>query len=182
VSNYGYVKSEYLKIYTWDFYGVPLPYFTMILALFAFVGAWAFVGTIRRIKENQLVPVSPRLVWLFIASAQFIFVGLLWGWGANATPLQSLNQFIAFNWLALSLLAAATAVSRHTLRELLSARMRDDANQILRHQNITDTAKTFAVWLVSSLLGLIALWYSFHVQLVGFPVNLALPRNSRRLF
>ncbi|MCP9493068.1 MAG: ABC transporter permease [Pyrinomonadaceae bacterium MAG19_C2-C3] len=176
LSSYGYVKGEYGigSLYTWDFYGVPLPYFTMILALFAFVGAWAFVGTIRRINENQLVPVSPRPVWLFIVSAQFILVGLLWGWGANAKPLQSLNQFIMLNWLALSILAAAIAVTRGNLRELLSATTHRDANQILRQRNITDAAKTFAVWLVSSLVGLVALWYSFHVQLVGFPANLAL--------
>ncbi len=176
LSSYGYVKGEYGigSLYIWDFYGAPLPYFTMILALFAFVGVWAFVGTIRRIKENQLVPVSPRPVWLFIVSAQFILVGLLWGWHTRSNPLDSLNQFIFINWLALSILAAAIAVGRGNLRELLSATTQQDANHILRQRNITDAAKTFAVWLVSSLVGLNALWYSFHVQLVGFPANLAL--------
>lgn len=159
----------------WHFFSQSFHVWFVILALFAFVGAWAFVGTIRRIKENQLVPVSPRPVWLFILSAQFIFVGLLWGWrGGVAHPLDNINLFTLINWIALSILAAAIAVSRGNLRELLSATTQGDANHILRQRNITDAAKTFAVWLVSSLLGLVALWYSFHVQLVGFPANLAL--------
>jgi hypothetical protein len=156
--------------YWCHFYGARLPAYVVILAALAFVGVWAFVGAVRRVKVWQLIPVGPRAAWLFFLTAEALLVGLLWGRHADDTePVERLAAYMLLNWGALACLAGASALTRGRLREWWSAAR--DPLALLRR---TETKNTFATFLAAAgiaLAGLFALWMSYHVDLFGNPVE-----------
>lgn len=144
-----------------NFFGFKRWLVVIVLGLFAFVGAWAFAGAVRRVKAAQLIPLSPAMTWEFFASAETILVGLLWGWnGQSGTPIGRAIVYLFLNWAALLLLAGASALNRERLREWWSAG--GDALTTHQRREIKNTLVTFAFALTTSIIGLIALWMSFY--------------------
>jgi hypothetical protein len=162
----------------WHFYGVELKPYIVILDLMIFTGVWAFVGTIRRIKVSQLVPLRPWPTWLFFASAEAVLTGLLWaGFRENNDvrffefqPGARLVFYLLLNWAALMILAGSSALSRGRLREWWSAGC--DQLALLQRQEIKDALTTFVAALGISLMGLTALWISFHGYVHPLPQRL----------
>lgn len=152
----------------WHFYGVELKPYIVILDLMIFVGVWAFVGTVRRIKASQLIPVRPWPVWLFFGTAEAVLTGLFWGGFSSAEdnrlfqflPLTRLVFYLFLNWAAFVVLAGSSALGRERLREWWSAS--SDALALFQRQEIKNALHTFLIALGISLVGLAALWASFH--------------------
>jgi hypothetical protein len=154
-------QEYYYRYYNWHFYGVEVPAYTIILGVLAFAGVCAFVGAVGRIKSWQLIPTRPHAAWLFIAAAEAILVGLLWGRHLeDELPNSRLVLYLALNWIALAALCGATALRRGRLREWWSAER--DAVAVFQRGEIKNTVKTFLVALGISLAGLTALWASYH--------------------
>jgi hypothetical protein len=158
----------------WDFYGVGLKPYVVVLAIMIFIGVWAFVGTVRRIKASQLIPVSPWPTWLFFASAEAVLAGLLWGGYSHSynvetyetPPVARLIFYLFLNWVALMILAGSSALGRGRLREWWSAG--SDELALFQRQEIKNALTTFLVALGISLMGLTALWASFHTYSAAF--------------
>lgn len=164
--------------YRWHFYGVELEPYIVVLDLMIFTGVWAFVGTVRRIKVSQLIPLRPWPTWLFFASAEAILTGLFWaefrenndGRFFEFPPIARLVFYLFLNWAALMILAGSSALSRGRLREWWSAGC--DQLALLQRQEIKDALTTFVVALGISLMGLTALWISFHAYVQPLPQSL----------
>ena len=159
--------------YWWHFFGARVPAYAVILGLLSFAGAWAFAGSVRRIKVWQLIPVRPAAGWLFFASAETLLVGLLWGRHADDTvPNERLTLYLALNWAALALLAGSGALTRGRLREWWSAER--DPLAVFQREEIKNTFKTFLAALFVAEAGLAALWWSYHIDPLGnrFDFNL----------
>ncbi|HEV2913978.1 MAG TPA: hypothetical protein VGX92_11920 [Pyrinomonadaceae bacterium] len=153
----------------WNFYGVELEPYIVILDIMIFIAVWAFAGTVRRIKVSQLIPVRPWPAWLFFASAEAVVAGLLWGGYSPAAyrrdifenpPVARLILYLVLNWIALMILAGSSALGRGRLREWWSAGQ--DELALFQRQEIKNAMTTFLVALGISLAGLAALWASFH--------------------
>lgn len=174
----GYKGSSY---YMWRFYGMRVEGYVIILGLLIFIGLWAFVGAVRRIKASQLVPLKPWPVWLFFATAEALLVGILWGWqpssyyGLEATgtaPVMHLIFYMVVNWGALLALAGSMALSRNGLREWWSAE--GDPLGLFQRAEIRNSFKTFLIALVVAITGMVALWISYHADVREFPGNISL--------
>ena len=162
----------------WYFYGINVGAQPVILGLLAFIGVWAFAGTVRRIKASQLIPLRSWPVWLFFASSEAVLTGLLWG-GIDRGPY---NRFFLFppdarlviylllNWAALMVLAGSSALGRERLREWWSAS--SDPLSLFQRREIKKALVTFMVALGISLFGLTALWASFHMDALFYPQNI----------
>ncbi|HVG32473.1 MAG TPA: hypothetical protein VM911_05310 [Pyrinomonadaceae bacterium] len=162
----------------WYFYGINVGAQLVILGLLAFVGVWAFAGTVRRIKASQLIPLRSWPVWLFFASSEAVLTGLLWG-GIDRGPY---NRFFLFppnvrlviylllNWAALMVLAGSSALGRERLREWWSAS--SDPLSLFQRREIKKALVTFMLALGISLFGLTALWASFHMDGFFYPQNI----------
>ncbi|HEX8143282.1 MAG TPA: hypothetical protein VF553_11845 [Pyrinomonadaceae bacterium] len=152
----------------WHFYGVELKPYVVILVIMIFIGVWAFVGTVRRIKVSQLIPLRSWPTWLFFASAEAMLTGLLWGGFTESSderlfefiPAARLTVYLLLNWAALMILAGSSALSRGRLREWWSAG--SDPLALFQRREIINAMTTFVVALAVSLLGLTALWASFY--------------------
>lgn len=155
-------RSEYYKnYYTWHFFGVEVQAYVVVLGLLTFAGLSAFVGAVGRIKTWQLIPTKPHALWLFIAAAETLLVGLLWGrYLDDSAPNERIVLYLLLNWVALAALAGATALRRGRLREWWS--VAGDAVAVFQREEIKNTLKTFLVALGISLAGLTALWASYH--------------------
>ncbi|HEX8138793.1 MAG TPA: ABC transporter permease [Pyrinomonadaceae bacterium] len=164
------------KYERWHFYGVELKPYIVVLDLMIFAGVWAFVGTVRRIKSSQLIPVRPWPVWLFFATAEAVLTGLFWG-GFVAprydtrifefTPAARLVFYLFLNWAAFVVLAGSSALGRERLREWWSAS--SDPLALFQRREIKNALNTFLVALAVSLAGLAALWASFHTYEAVIP-------------
>ena len=167
-----FVKSSYIStgnyVETAHFYGFKFKAYVVILGLLAFTGAWAFAGTVRRIRVSQLTPVHPWPAWLFFASAEAVLTGLFWGGFTQADsyrfflfpPLARLCFYLLLNWAAFTILAGSSALSRGRLREWWSQSC--DPFAVFERREIKNAITTFVLALGISLVGLIALWASFH--------------------
>ncbi len=157
-------SGEYYRgYYTWHFFGAEVPAYAVILGLLAFAGIAAFVGAVGRVKSWQLIPTKPFALWFFIAAAETLLVGLLWGRHANDTiPNERLVIYLLLNWIALAALAGSSALRRGRLREWWSAER--DPVAVFQRGEIKNTLKTFLIALGISLAGFTALWtsYRFH--------------------
>lgn len=174
--NYYYAGDTYTR---WYFYGLQTRAYVVILGLLAFAGVWAFAGTVRRIKASQLIPLRPWPTWLFFASSEAVLTGLLWG-GLNDSPYNRFYLFppnarliiyLLLNWAALMFLAGSSALGRERLREWWSAN--SDPLSLFQRREIKNALKTFVVALGISLLGLVALWASFHMDTVAYPQTMS---------
>lgn len=155
------------------FYGVALPEWIVFLIVMAFVGIWAFAATVRRVKINQLIPVRAWPVWMFFATAEALFVGLLWDWrGDSSQPIWRLMLYIGLNSVALMILAASSSLVRERVREWWSVER--DPLTLFQRQEIKNSLKTFLVALGIAEAGLALLWLSYHAGFREFPMNLAL--------
>lgn len=162
----------------WHFYGVGLKPYIVVLSLMIFTGVWAFVGTVRRIKASQLIPLRPWPTWLFFASAEAMLTGLLWADFSRFNdgrfflfpPIARLVFYLFLNWAALMILAGSSALSRGRLREWWSAGC--DQLALLQRRETRDALTTFVVALGISLVGLTALWAGFHTYAQPLPQSL----------
>ena len=165
----------------WNFFGWQIRAYLVILGLLAFVGAWAFAGTVRRIKASQLIPLRPWPTWLFFASAEAVLIGLFWGGFTQPydfrifemPPIARLIFYLLLNWAALVILAGSTALSRERLREWWSAS--DDPLAVFQRQEIKNVLITFGAALGIALAGLTALWASFHIYTAPTPQAVSSP-------
>lgn len=173
--------GEYRRESVWRFYGNSVEAYVVILALLIFIGLWSFAGAVRRIKASQLVPVKAWPVWLFFVSAEAILVGLLWGWqpgrryelnAYGTAPIVNLIFYMFINWGALLALAGSVALSRNRLREWRCAG--SDTLGLFQRGEIRNNFRTVLIALVISLVGLIALWMSYHTDTGDLPQNIAL--------
>lgn len=159
----------------WYFYGFKVDAYLIILGLLAFTGAWAFAGTVRRIRVSQLTPVRPWPVWLFLASAEAVLTGLFWGGFTQAEsprfvlfpPVARICFYLLLNWVAFIVLAGSSALSRGRLREWWSESC--DPLAVFERREIRNDLNTFVLALGISLAGLIALWASFHTYIPVHP-------------
>jgi hypothetical protein len=165
----------------WQFYGMKVEGYVVILGLLIFIGLWAFAGAVRRIKASHLVPVKAWPVWLFFAMAEALLVGILWGWQTTSryelnvygtAPAMQLLLYMMLNWGALLALAGSIAVSRNGLREWWSAE--GDPLGLFQREEIRNSFKTFLIALGISVTGLVALWTSYHMDVAEFPQNISL--------
>jgi hypothetical protein len=155
-------SDYYQRFYTWHFYGAEVPAYAVILGVVAFAGACSFVGAVGRVKAWQLIPVRPHAFWLFMAAAETLLVGLLWGRHVDdGRPAARLVLYMLLNWIALAALAGGSALRRGRLREWWSAER--DPVAVFQRGEIKNSLKTFLVALGVSLAGLSALWLSFRV-------------------
>lgn len=170
-ANSYYSSSDYMA---WYFYGLNIGAPLVILGLLAFVGVWAFAGTVRRIKASQLIPLRAWPVWLFFVSSEAVLTGLLWG-GVDEGPYNRfflfppyarLVMYLLLNWAALMVLAGSSALGRERLREWWSAS--SDPLSLFQRREIKKALTTFMVALGISLFGLMALWASFHMDRVFY--------------
>jgi len=160
---------------TAHFYGFEIKAYLVILGLLAFTGAWAFAGTVRRIRVSQLTPVRPWPAWLFFASAEAVLTGLFWGGFAQADstrftlfpPVGRLGFYLLLNWAAFIILAGSSALSRGRLREWWSESC--DPFAVFERQEIKNAITTFVLALGISIIGLIMLWGSFHTYTPTHP-------------
>jgi ABC-2 family transporter protein len=164
------------KYERWHFYGVELKPYIVVLNLMIFAGVWAFVGTVRRIKASQLIPVRPWPVWLFLAMAEAVLTGLFWGGFSppkydlrifEFTPGARLIFYLFLNWAAFVVLAGSSALGRERLREWWSAS--SDPLALFQRREIKNALTTFLLALAVSLAGLAALWASFHTYTAVIP-------------
>lgn len=156
-----YLYSEY-QAYWWHFYGARVPAYAVVLGLVGFAGLWAFAGAVRRVKVWQLVPVGPRVPWLFFVTACALVVGLLWGRHPDdSTPAGRLQVYMVLAWGAVAALAGGSALTRDRLREWWSADPGPLA--LLQRSEIKASAATLAVASAAALAGLLALWVSYHL-------------------
>jgi hypothetical protein len=175
----GLFLSQYFFFYThvgshyWDFYGLPVRPYKAILVLLLFAGVWAFAGAVRQIKVGQLIPVGPRTIWLFFASAEILLLGLCWGRAYETPtfiyvsppgipPVVRVVLYLFFNWLALMMLAGSYALSRGRLREWWSAER--DPFTLFQRREMKNALKTFLLALGLAETGLLLLWNSFQLQ------------------
>src|SRR5207248_1138329 len=147
-----FTRNWYLER-TWSFYGYDLYPFQVILILFAFVGAWAFIGAVRQVKAVQLIPTGPRTIWLCFASAEALLVGIFWGWEQYAreryihdSPYEGLIFYLTLNLLALAALAGGSALRRGRLREWWSGAR--DPLALFQRREIRNTLQTYAIALL----------------------------------
>ena len=167
-----YAGGYYANRYWWHFYGAAVPAYVMILGVMVFVGVWAFVGATRRIKAWQLIPLRPHAVWLFFASASLLLIGLLWGrHEGDIEPADRIVVYLFLNWVALTVLAGSSALTRGRLREWWSAER--DPLAVFQREDIKNALKTFLFVLGIAEAGLVALWYSYHVTPDGALAPLA---------
>jgi hypothetical protein len=153
---------DYYQSFWWHFYGVRIPAYAVVLGLLAFVGVWAFVGAVRRVKAWQLIPVGPRVAWLFLAGAGLLVTGLLWGRHVDdSVPVERLQMFMLLAWGAVAAAAGGSALTRGRLREWWSAER--DPLALLQRAEIKASAATILVVSGGALAGLLALWASYHV-------------------
>lgn len=174
-----FVKSYYFSMSSYNetahFYGFKTKAYLVILGLLAFTGAWAFAGTVRRIRVSQLTPVRPWPAWLFFASAEAVLTGLFWGGFTEADsgrfflfpPVARICFYLLLNWAAFTILAGSSALSRGRLREWWSERC--DSFAVFERQEIKNAITTFAIAVGISLVGLIMLWASFHTYTPASP-------------
>ncbi|HYO90953.1 MAG TPA: hypothetical protein VEQ40_04925, partial [Pyrinomonadaceae bacterium] len=169
------------QYYFWQFYGVKVEGYVVILGLLSFIGLWAFAGAVRRIKASQLVPLKAWPVWLFFATAESLLVGILWGWQPTSrhelhaygpAPIDHLMFYMLINGGALLVLAGSMALSRSGLREWWSAE--SDTLGLFHRAEIRSSFKTFLIALGVAVAGLIALWTSYHMDVAEFPANISL--------
>jgi hypothetical protein len=178
---HGYFDGYYYSTGTyepWYFYGLNIGAYLVILGLLAFVGVWAFAGTVRRLKASQLIPLRPWPVWLFFASSEAVLTGLLWGGFDEGPdnryflfpPSVRLVIYLLLNWAALMVLAGSSALGRERLREWWSAS--SDPLSLFQRREIKKALTTFIVALGISLFGLTALWASFHMDTLFYPQSI----------
>jgi hypothetical protein len=158
----------------WHFYGVRFPAYILVLALALFAGVWAFAGSVRKIKMSQLIATRPWPVWLFLASAEGVLVGLLWGskvlldgppWEleggrGDLPPIAYTVFYLVINWIVLLVLSGAFAMDRGRLREWWSADR--GPFSLFQRGEIKNGLVTFVVALAVAEIGLIAIWTSYH--------------------
>jgi hypothetical protein len=165
----GSLEPYYYRTYQgfwWHFYGMRVPAYAVVLGLVAFAGLWGFAGAVRRVKAWQLIPVGARPAWLFFASACALLTGLLWGRHFDDTvPLFRLNVYMLLCWGALAALAGESALTRARLREWWSAER--DPLALLQRSEIKASVTTILVAGGCSLVGLFALWMSYHAHPLG---------------
>src|SRR5262249_53283529 len=157
---------------TMRFYGVPMPAIVVVLGLTAFVGIWSFAGAVRAFKQLQLIRLSPLPVWGFFASLEAVLVGLCWK-GYIFGPHTSTDYFylwnaigdvvfyLFINWLALTVLAGGSAITRNQLREWWSAEK--DSASVLKRTEIRNIFSAFPIATAISIIGLGAVWYSLNL-------------------
>lgn len=166
VKAFYFTSSSYHE--AWYFYGFKTEAYLVILGLLAFTGAWGFAGTVRRIRVSQLTPVPAWPAWLFFASAEAVLTGLFWGGFTQAEssrfflfpPVARICFYLLLNWAAFIILAGSSALSRGRLREWWSESF--DPFVVFERREIKNAITTFVVALGISLVGLVALWASFH--------------------
>ena len=157
---------DYCQSFWWHLYGARIPAYAVVLGLLAFAGLWAFVGAVRRVKVWQLIPVGPRVAWLFFLSAGALVTGLLWGRHVDdVVPVDRLQMFMLLGWAAVAVVAGGTALTRNRLREWWSAER--DPLALLQRSEIKASVTTILVAAGVSLAGLFALWVSYHVDPLG---------------
>lgn len=170
-----------LSYYTWHFYGMSIKGYVVILGLLIFIGLWALAGAVRSIKASQLVSVKAWPVWLFFATAEALLVGVLWGWQPSSryqlnaygtAPITYLLFYMFVNGVALLILAGSMALSRNGLREWWSAG--NDPLGLFHREEIRNSFKTFLIALGVSLIGMFALWISYHTDGEDFPQHIGL--------
>lgn len=186
------VKTIDTAFYDWDyhrntatFYGVTVPEFFIPLSALAFAGVWSYIGALRRVKDNQLIPLSPVTTWLFFVTGEVLLCGWLWGRasfdslkrdsyysGSSEDLTSKLVCFVAINLVVLVCLASSAALNRTQLREWQSVLR--DPHYLFRRRELKNTALTLAFALISALIGYTALWFSYHAGLYDFPANLEL--------
>lgn len=160
-----YIFRQY-ELYWWHFFGARLPSYAVVLGLLAFAGAWAFAGAVRRIKAWQLIPVGARGSWYFFLTAAVLVVGLLWGRHVDdMRPVERLQIYMSLCWAAVALLAGGSALTRGRLREWWSAER--DPLALLQRSEIRSSVETLLFTVSTSLVGLFALWFSYHVDPSG---------------
>lgn len=160
-----YLYTQY-KAYWWHFYGARVPAYAVLLGLLTFAGVWAFAGAVRRVKLWQLIPTSPQAAWYFFLTAAALVVGLLWGRHVDDTePVERLQIYMLLCWAAAALFAGGSALTRGRLREWWSAGR--DPLALLRRSEIRGAVETLVFIVSTSLVGLFALWFSYHVDPPG---------------
>jgi hypothetical protein len=165
----GYLDQYYYRSFQsfwWYFYGARVPAYAVVLGLVAFAGLWGFAGAVRRVKSWQLIPVGARPVWLFFGSACALLTGLLWGRHLDdAAPAFRLDVYMLLCWGAVAALAGESALTRARLREWWS----DEPGPLalLQRSEIKASVTTILVAAGFSLVGLFALWMSYHVDPLG---------------
>ncbi len=171
--DYGEYQYRQYQFFWWHFYGARVPAYAVVLGLLAFAGAWALAGAVRRVKVWQLIPTGPRAAWLFYLTSAAAVIGLLWGRHVDDTePAARLQVYMALAWAAVALLAGGSALTRDRLREWWSADR--DPLALLQRSEIKASAATLLVATGVSLLGLCALWASYHVTPRGAWADLRL--------
>lgn len=166
--------------WTAQFYNVTVPQFFFPLSALAFAGVWSYIGALRRVKDSQLIPLSPIPVWLFFVTGEVLLCGWLWGRAAydreayGATGLGvKLAWYAVLNLVILLCLAGSMALNRTQLREWQSVLR--DPHYLFRRRELKNTLATFCIALGAALAGYVALWFSYHAGgLPDFPANLEL--------
>ncbi len=154
------------QAFWWNFYGVQVPAYAVVLGLVGFAGLWAFAGAVRRVKAWQLIPLGAGSAWLFFGSACALVTGLLWGrYLDDSVPATRLEVYMLLCWGALAALAGESALTRSRLREWWSAER--DPLALLQRSEIKASITTILVAAGFSLAGLFALWMSYHVDALG---------------
>lgn len=166
-SLYGdFYTYQHYQSYWWHFYGARVPAYAVLLGLLAFAGVWAFAGAVRRLKVWQLIPAGPQATWYFFLTAAALVAGLLWGRHADDTqPVERLQIYMLLCWAAVALFAGGSALTRGRLREWWSAGR--DPLALLRRTEIRSAVETLVFIFSASLVGLFALWFSYHVDPSG---------------
>jgi hypothetical protein len=162
---------KYKEVGNWFFYGEKIHLPILLLGLLTFITIWAFIGSIRRIKVSQLIPLSPYTIWIFFASAEFLLLGIFWNSARPySNPIGWITLYLFFNWIALATLIGSSALSRERLREWWS--VGHDPLSVLQRSEIKNALKTFFVALGIAEAGLIALWLGYHMDSPGNPYTL----------
>jgi hypothetical protein len=113
-----------------------------------------------------LIPASPQAAWYFFLTAAALVVGLLWGRHVDdAEPVERLQIYMLLCWAAAALFAGGSALTRGRLREWWSAGR--DPLALLRRSEIRGAVETLVFIVSTSLVGLFALWFSYHVDPQG---------------
>lgn len=159
-----------LLLYFFDYH---FAFFFGLLCILAFVGVWAFIGAVQKVRAGLLMSVSPAFVWLFIVLSELLLIGFFWGnrdWDGLSSynhvhPLTGLITFMAINWLLVTGFSVSCALNRDSLREWLS--VSDDAFHLLQRREIKNNFITLALALGLSQAGLFALWFSSRNTIIG---------------
>lgn len=174
----GFWRNDWtLREETTYFYGSTIHTYLFAIGVLAFMGFWAYIGAIRSYKNLQLIKLSPRTIWYFFAALEAILVGLCWNGGqfnegdymCNGCSSTSYYYFqriaslvigyLLTNWLALTVLAGTSTISRNQLHEWWSAER--DALSMFKRAEMRNALLKYPVAVVISILGLLALWISF---------------------